>query len=205
MPDPVTASNPEAVADVSTCAQCARTLAPADAVLTGGRAFCRPCYDSLRAELEAVVAATSTDVNYLQAAVGAVLGGAAGALAWWGFTVLTHIAFGLFAVAIGFLVGQGTVRFSGGKRTAGLQALSVAVALLSYAAAIYLVNMTFINQALAKQGETFRVGFPPQSLGLVFRVVTIDFGVMDFVFLAIVVWEAWKIPRAISLPPEVAA
>jgi hypothetical protein len=116
-----------------------------------------------------------------------------------------HIAFGLFAVAIGFLVGQGTVRFSGGKRTAGLQALSVGVALLSYVGATYLVNMTFINQALAKQGETFRVGFPPASLGLLFRVVTVDFGMMDLVFLAIVVWEAWKIPRAIALPPEVTA
>ncbi len=205
MPDDVTATSPDPVADMATCAQCARTLTPGESVLTGGRAFCRSCYGSLRAELERVVAATSTDVNYLHAAAGALLGGIAGALAWWGFTVLTHIAFGLFAVAIGFLVGQGTVRFSGGKRTAGLQALSVVVALLSYVAATYLVNMTFINQALAKQGETFRVGFPPQSLGLLLRVVTIEFGLMDLVFLAIVVWEAWKIPRAISLPPEASA
>lgn len=203
MPDPASATAPEI--DTTTCAQCSRGVAPAEAVTTGGRTFCRTCYASLRAELEAMVAATSTDVNYLQAAAGAVLGGMVGALAWWGFTVLTHIAFGLFAVAIGFLVGQGTVRFSGGKRSAGLQTLSVAVALLSYVAATYLVNMTFINQALAKQGETFRVAFPPQSVQLLFRVVAIDFGVMDVVFVAIAVWEAWKIPRPIALPPEVAA
>ena len=128
-----------------------------------------------------------------------------GALAWWGFTVLTHIAFGLFAVAIGYLVGHGAVRFAGGKRSGGLQALSIGVALLSYLFAIYLVNMTFINKALGEQGEAFRVGFPPQSLGLLIRVVTVDVGVMDLVFLAIVVYEAWKIPRPLTLPPEAAA
>lgn len=185
------------------CAQCSRTLEPADTVVTGDRAFCRECYDSLRAELRSIAEAASTDVNYVQAALGAILGGAAGVLAWWGFTVLTHIAFGLVAVAIGFLVGQGTVRFSGGKRTRGLQALSVSVALLSYLAATYLVNMTFINRALASQGEAFRVGFTPQTTSLFFKVVSIDFGVMDLVFLAIVVWEAWKAPRPIALPPEV--
>jgi len=196
---------PDTAAVASTCAQCSKSLVADDTVASGGRFFCRSCYVSLRAELEAAVASMSVDMNYVQAAVGAVLGGLVGALAWWGFTVLTHIAFGLFAVAIGFLVGHGVVRFAGGKRSGGLQALSIAVALLSYLGAIYLVNMTFINKALATQGEAFRVGFPPQSLGLLIRVVTVDVGVMDLVFLAIVVYEAWKIPRPIALPPEAAA
>jgi hypothetical protein len=144
----------------------------------------------------------STDVNYAQAAIGATLGGVAGALAWWGFTVLTHFTFGLFAIAIGYLVGHGTVRFAGGKRSRGLQALAIAVSLLSYLVATYLVNMTFINQALAGQGESFRVGIPPQSLGLFVRVVTVGAGAMDLVFLAIVIYEAWKIPRPVALPPR---
>jgi hypothetical protein len=196
---------PDTRAATQRCAQCSKTLTAGDTVATGDRLFCRSCYATLRAELEGVVAAMSADVNYPQAAVGAVLGGAAGALAWWGFTVLTHIAFGLFAVAIGYLAGHGAVRFAGGKRSGGLQALSVVVSLLSYLGAIYLVNMTFINKALATQGEAFRVGFPPQSLDLLIRVVTVDFGVMDLVFLAIVVYEAWKIPRPVALPPEAAA
>ena len=205
MSTPTTDSAPEAAAPADTCAQCARTLTADDTVAAGDRLFCRSCYESLRAEIEAAVALMSADVNYGQAAVGAALGGAAGALAWWGFTVLTHIAFGLFAVAIGYLAGHGAVRFAGGKRSRGLQALSVAVSLLSYLFAVYLVNMTFINQALASRGESFRVGFPPQSLGLLVRVVTVGFGVMDLVFLAIVVYEAWKIPRPVVLPPRAAA
>jgi len=195
---------PDTAPVANNCAQCSKALTIDDTVAAGDRLFCRSCYVSLRAELEKVVASMSADVNYPQAAVGAVLGGVVGALAWWGFTVLTHIAFGLFAVAIGFLVGQGAVRFAGGKRSGGLQALSIAVALLSYLFATYLVNMTFINKALADQGEAFRVGFPPQSLGLLARVVTAQFGVMDFVFLAIVVYEAWRIPRPIALPPQAA-
>ena len=183
-----------------TCAQCGRVLSPDDRVAAGDRAFCRSCYASLRAELEQAVTSMSSGIHYPNAVAGAVLGGAVGALAWWGFTVLTHLAFGLFAVAIGYLTGWGCVRFSGGKRSAGLQAVSVVVALASYAVATYLVNMTFLNRALAEQGKAFHIGFPPDDLGLFYAVVSTGFGLMDVVFLAIVVYEAWKIPRPPRLP-----
>jgi hypothetical protein len=189
----------------ATCAQCSKALTPDDRVVGGDREFCRACYASLRAELEQAVAAQSADVNYANAALGAVLGGIVGVLAWWGFTVLTHWSLGLLAVAIGFLTGHGAVRFAGGKRSAGLQTLSITIALVGYFCATYLVNMTFINKALAERGDAFRVGFPPQSADLLVRVVTTDFGLMDFVFLAIVIYEAWKIPKPFVLPPNAAA
>jgi len=188
--------------DVESCAQCGKTLTADDRVASGDRVFCRTCYASLRAELEQAVASMSSDINYVNASLGAVLGGTVGVLVWWGFTVVTHIAFGLIAVAIGFLVGHGAVRFAGDKRSGGLQLLSIVVAVIGYACATYLVNMTFINKALAEQGEAFRVEFPPQSLDLFGKVVSADFGAMDLVFLAIVIYEAWKIPRPIRLPPE---
>ena len=187
-----------------TCAQCSKALTPDDRVAAGNKVFCRSCYESLRAELERHVASMSADIPWVKAALGAAAGGAAGTIAWWGFTALTHIALGLFAVAIGFLTGLGTVRFAGGKRSGGLQLLSITVSVVSFFVATYLVNMTFINKALAEQGETFRVGFPPQTLALFGKVVSTDFGVMDFVFLAIVVYEAWKIPRPVALPPAAA-
>ena len=133
------------------------------------------------------------------ALLGAVLGGAVGVLAWWGFTVLTKIGFGLVAVAIGFLVGQGTARFAGGKRSAGLQVLAVVVGALSFLVATYLVNMTFVNEALVQTGEVWRVPFPPASLKMFYRVVAVNFGVMKLVFLAIVIYEAWIIPRPVKL------
>ena len=191
-------------AAVETCAQCGRTLTADDRVAAGDRLFCRSCYATLRAQAEQVVTAMSTDINYLNATVGAVLGGTVGALLWWGFTVVTHFALGLVAIAIGVLTAMGAVKFAGGKRSSGLQGLSVVVSLVSYVVASYLVNMTFVNKALAERGDSFRVGFPPQSLELFGRVLTANLGIMDAVFLAIVVYEAWKIPRPIALPPNAA-
>ena len=190
---------------VATCAQCSKTLSADDRVSAGDREFCRSCHTSLREELEQAVAAQSSDINYVNAAFGAILGGIIGVLAWWGFTVLTHWTVGLLAVAIGFLAGHGAVRFAGGKRSAGLQWVSIAVALVGYCCATYLVNMTFINKALAEKGDAARIGFPPGSLDGFVRVFTAGFGLMDLVFLAIVVYEAWKIPRPFVLPPRVAA
>src|SRR5437870_5060940 len=117
-----------------------------------------------------------------------------------GLTVLTKIGLGLIAVGIGFLVGHGAARGAGGKRSVGLQALSVAVGAVAFLVAAYLVNMTFINQALAQQGRPVRVPFPPASLGMFFHVLAANFGVMKLVFLAIVVYEAWIIPRPVKLP-----
>jgi len=184
-----------------TCAQCGKALTPEDRVAAGDKVFCRSCYASLRAELEQAVGEMSSGVNYVNAALGAVLGGAVGALLWWGFTVVTKISLGLVAIVIGYLTAFGAVKFAGGKRSAGLQALSVTVALASYLVASYLVNMTFANQALAKQGDAFRVAFPPQSFDLFLRVLSLGFGLMDLVFLAIVVYEAWRIPKPVALPP----
>lgn len=187
------------------CAQCGRTLTPGDRVAAGEKVFCRSCYASLRAEVGQALGEMSSGINYVNAAIGAVLGGALGALLWWGFTVVTKISLGLVAIAIGFLAGFGAVKFAGEKRSAGLQAVAIVAALASYVVASYLVNMTFLNQEFAKQGDPFRVAFPPQSLELFVRVLSLGFGLMDVVFLAIVVYEAWKIPRPLALPPDASA
>ena len=91
--------------------------------------------------------------------------------------------------------GYGAVRFAGGKRGRGLQAIAVAAGALAFFVASYLVNMTFINQALQERGEAWRVTFPPDSLETFYRVIALNFGVMKLVFLGIVTWEAWTIPR----------
>ena len=181
------------------CARCQTALSEGDRVTAQDRIFCRSCYEVLQLQLRRSVASLSEDINYPMALLGAVLGGAVGVLAWWGFTVLTKIGFGLVAVAIGFLVGQGTARFAGGKRSAGLQVLAVVVGALSFLVATYLVNMTFVNEALVQTGEVWRVPFPPASLKMFYRVVAVNFGVMKLVFLAIVIYEAWIIPRPVKL------
>jgi hypothetical protein len=183
---------------VAQCAQCQTALGD-DRVELPDRGLCASCYAALAAEIVRVVQGTSTNVNYPMAAVGAVLGGVGGALAWWGFTVVTRIAFGLVAVVIGYLVGHGAMRFAGNKRTVGLQVLSAGVAAVSFVAATYLVNITHINRELLRRGESFRVPVVPASLGQLADVVGIGFGAMDLAFLAITVWQAWGIPRPLRL------
>ena len=183
-----------------TCARCQRVLTADERVAAGGKIFCGSCYETLRQQLETAIRDMSTDINYSMAALGAVLGGSAGALLWWGFTVATKISFGLVAVAIGFLVGHGAVRFAGGKRSRGLQVLAVSVAFLSFAAATYLVNMTFLNAAFLQNGDAKRIPFPPTSATLFIAVLASGFGIMDVVFLAITLWQAWKIPMPLKLP-----
>jgi hypothetical protein len=194
---PTSATPTEAAA---TCARCGRTLTGDDRVDADDRAFCRSCHETLRQQLEQVVDAMSTDINYPMAFVGAVLGGAAGVLLWWGFTVLTKISFGLIAVAIGFAVGWGTTRFAGGKRSRGLQVLSAAVALASFFVATYLVNASFINKTLAERGDGRRIPMFTADPTLFARVAALGFGLMDLVFLAIVLWQAWKMPAPVRLP-----
>lgn len=194
-------ANPSAATPTGTrCARCQAALSERDRVPAQDRFFCRSCYEVLKLQLKRTVGAMSEDVNYPRALLGAVLGGVAGVLVWWGFTVLTKIGLGLVAVGIGFLVGHGAARGAGGKRSVGLQGLAVAVGAVSFLVAAYLVNMTFINQALAQQGQAFRVPFPPASLDMFYKVLAANFGVMKFVFLAIVMYEAWIIPRPVKLP-----
>lgn len=197
-------TRPEAPA-VERCAQCEKTLTPNDRVAAGDRSFCRACYETLFQELRRSITAITTDINYPLATIGAVLGGVAGIALWWGFTVFTNIAFGLIAVAIGWLVAQGAVRFAGNKRSLGLQLLSIGVSIASFAVASYLVNMTFINRQLARAGDARRLPFPPTSIEGFGAVVALGFGLMDLVFVAIMVWEAWTIPKPPQLPEQAPA
>lgn len=188
------------VTAVEHCAQCNKLITPGDRVAAGDRVFCRSCHETLRMELETAVNAMSSDINYGNAALGAVLGGAVGVLVWWAFTVATKWSIGIIAIGVGWAVGWGTVQFAGGKRSRNLQTLSAIVAVLSWLAASYLVNMTFVNRAFAEKGDAFRLGVVPASLDQFIRVVGAGFGIMDVVFLAIMVYEAWKFPRPYRLP-----
>src|SRR3989442_8330087 len=112
------------------------------------------------------------------ALLGAVPGGALGGLAWWGFTVLTKIGFGLVAVAIGFLVGQGAARFAGGKRSVGPQGLSGVGGALSFLVAPHPVNKTFINEVRPPKGQAWRGPLPPPHPRMFYPALPPDFVVI---------------------------
>jgi hypothetical protein len=182
-----------------TCTRCGSPLRADDRVEAGGHVYCGPCHEALLQRLEDVGGPTSTHVNYPAAIVGALLGGAAGAACWWGFIVVTDVAFDFVAVLIGLFVGRGATRFAGDKRSRGLQALSAGVALASFLAASYLVNVAHANRGLLERGESWRVPMWPAHPLAFWDLMTVGFGVMDLVLLAIVLWEAWQIPAPVRL------
>ncbi len=182
------------------CSECHTTLGEGqDREKIDETVFCRPCYNNLQAQLEQAVRDQSTDINYGMGVLGAIVGGVVGVLAWWGFTVLTHIAFGLVALVIGLAVGKGATLFAGNKRSRGLQLISVVTAALSFFYASYLVNRTFIVAAFAEGGEEVLLPLLP-SLGTFYSVVSIDFGLFEILFLGIALFEAWKLPAPVKLP-----
>jgi hypothetical protein len=190
---------PTGPAEEVRCAECGRHLAEGEArAETEGGTFCEICFANLREQLERALAVQSEDINYPAAMAGGLVGGAVGTAVWWAFTAATKVSFGLVAVVIGYAVGKGVLMFTGGKRAIGLQALSTAIAAIAFGYASYLVNRTFILRAYQEQGEAISLPLLP-DLDLAFRVVAIDFGIMDVVFLAIVLWQAWKMPAPIRL------
>jgi hypothetical protein len=198
-------NGPETPATELRCAECDTAISPGqDHETTGDGIFCRPCFDKLTSQLEQVLAEQGRDINYAGALAGALAGAATGVLAWWGFTVLTNIAFGLVAVVIGVAVGKGVVMLSGGKRHVNLQVMATLVSTIAFFYASYLVNRTFVHRAMAEEGRALVLPLLPDPL-LLFEIVKIGFGVMDLVFLAIVIYEAWKIPAPVKLAAREAA
>jgi len=188
-----------------TCAQCGTSLSgSAPRMEVENRIFCRSCYETLRHQVQMALNRQGSDINYPMAAAGGVLGGAVGALVWWGFTVTTHISFGLVAVVIGIAVGQGVLRFSGGKRSRGLQVLSTAISGVSFFYATYLVNRSLIfdyyEQENPVEAASLVLPWVPDP-SLLVDVVQAGFGMFNFIFLAIVLFQAWKIPAPFRVHP----
>ncbi len=197
MADETTTDAPDAEVIHPRCLQCDRMLSEGeDREQTQGGVFCRTCFETLRGQVHQVVQQQSADIPWGAAAIGGALGGVLGAIVWWGFTVVTNIVFGLVAIVIGFLVGKGIAMFTGGKRSLGLQVMAVSITLVSYFYASFLVNRTFILQAFAGQGV--EVSFFPDP-ELFYNVIAARFRFFDLIFIAIALWQAWKMPAPIRL------
>jgi hypothetical protein len=165
---------------------------------TGDGIFCRNCYDALAAQLNRALEKQGEGIDYTKATIGGILGGALGILVWWGITVITDWSIGIVAIAIGFAVGKGILILTGGRRSSKLQILSVGISVVSFLYASYLVTRSFLLEAFAGRGELVALPVLPDPI-LCFRVLQAGFQPFDLVFLAIVIYEAWKIPAPVRL------
>ena len=180
------------------CSQCQTVIPAGTGIATESAVFCQLCYGQLTSMVEAAVAEQGHNINYLGAVAGGLLGGMLGAAVWWGFTTVTNIQFGLVAVIIGWGAGKGVVTLSGGKRALPLQLISLAITLVSYGLATYWVTRTYIIRYMAENGVQAEVPFFPDP-GLFLGIVRSGFELFDLIFLAIALWQAWKMPSPIVL------
>jgi len=180
------------------CSQCDAAVPEGGGTATENAIFCDSCYGQLLDILEESVADQGQNINYLGAVAGGLLGGAIGAAIWWGFTILTNIQFGLVAVIIGWAAGKGVVLLSGNKRARSLQITAVAITLLSYGMATYWVNRTFIMRYISEQGMEGGLPLFPMP-DLFAEIIFLGFEFWDLIFLAIALWQAWKLPMPFVL------
>jgi hypothetical protein len=180
------------IPEEKTCLRCHTILSPGqDHEIAPEGVFCRPCFQVRQSERDRGMREEAQDINYPAALLGALLGGTAGVVAWWGVTVLSNIAFGAVAILIGVAVAKGATLMTGNKRSRSLQVMCLTVAGVAFFYATYLVNRTFIQQALAREGKEAMLSILPDPT-LFLRVITIHFDPFNLLFLGIVFWEAWK-------------
>jgi len=183
--------------DGGCCAQCECTLQPDFTVVTENASFCTGCYTALKDAVEQQVAAQTQGINWVGAVVGGLLGAFMGAGAWWLFTILTKWSFGLVAVAIGFAAGVGVVAGAGNKKARSLQVLSTLLAAVGYVMGHYWVVRTFVQREAESRGLVMDLPVIPEW-GLL-QEIMMNFGVMELIFLGIVLWQAWSIPNPTRL------
>ena len=85
---------------------------------------------------------------------------------------------------------------SNSKRSRELQIMSVIVATLAYFYANYLVTRTFILQEYPQYAD--KLGLLPEPR-LLFEITKMSFDLFTIVFLAIVVYEAWRLVAPFQL------
>lgn len=185
-------------ASVVICMECQRPLSPEEpqhALAQGS--LCAACFQGLQAMLRDIGQSQSQDIPYPLAIAGGALGGLGGAAVWWGFTYFTGVQLGLVALVIGVATGQGVLRMSGHKRAVPLQAISAGIALLSYIGASWAVLVSLINRELAAEGSALLPLIVPPHLAV--ELMVSNFQAFDLIFLAIVLYEAWRIPKPMRL------
>lgn len=174
------------------CLECEKYFTE-NIVETDDGAFCRPCYDELLTIIKEQVATQNSEINYPVSAVGGILGAAVGALIWWAITYYSGFSVGIVAIVIGITVAKGITIFNGNNRSQGIQIMAVAITVVTFFYANYLVVRSFVlaqNEAKFIHALTY---FPDPAV--FYDVLKQTFEPFNFVFLGIAVWQAWTMTR----------
>lgn len=133
--------------------------------------------------------------NFALAVPAGLAAALAGAVIWAFFTYLTGMALGLIAIVIGALVGF-AIRKVGRGVDMHFSALGALCSALGWALGTVLCDVAFLAKAAHRSFfEVLTILGTSDLASLVMQAAD----AMDFLFLAIAVWEGWKLSRAYSL------
>ena len=125
--------------------------------------------------------------------LGGVLGGAVGAVlataVWYGVVAITNWQIGLVAIAVGFIVGQGTLLGAAGRGSILLVPISLGFTLLALGASEYLIAHYFLEA----EGLLFDIVQPPDVM-LELVKLSLESDPLTLVFWAIAGYQAVVIP-----------
>ena len=179
------------------CMECEQSLAAEDdREITEGGVYCRPCFTRLARDVKAIIEEQSSNINLPLAFIGAIVGGAVGVVAWWGVTVVTGWNIGIIAVVISIAVAKGILFTTGGKRSLQLQVMAVAVSILAYLYANYLVLRTFV---IKENNELEQILTLIPNVDIFIEATKNSLDGMSLLFLGIVVWVAWQNTKPIQI------
>jgi hypothetical protein len=170
------------------CAAC-QTPLTAEYFAINGQSLCPACTSEARRTLES----DPGSVGFLRAVAGGIGGGAAGALLYWGVSALSGYQFALIAIVVGWLVGKGIQWGTGGRGSVLYQILAVLLTYLSIAVS-YVPDILQSPEATGPAYVIFVV-----VMTLIAPIVVSFNSIFGAIIIAIGLWEAWKIPRAIVL------
>lgn len=184
----------ESVQAAGACALCGKPACHDCLSSVNGHPACTSCTDRIGAE----VSAEQPDATTYPRAIAGGLGGALiGAVVWAAIAIAGNVEVGYVAVLVGFLAGLGVVKLSG-KRSQGLQVVSVACAVVGLVAAKYFTMAHVLIGMAEKEGHHLGY-FDPALLRIFAEFGKEMFGPFDILWILLAVGAAWKAPTPTEL------
>lgn len=134
-------------------------------------------------------AAIASDENFALAVVAGLGAAAVGAIAWAVFVYVTQMELGLVAIALGALVGY-AIQKAGHSSDKKFGILGGACAALGWALGMLLCDLAVLAQ---QTGQPFLDVVARLGLGASVSLAVQSTQAMDLLFLAIAVWEGYKL------------
>lgn len=192
-------------ANVNTCAKCGKELEDFEVTYildsddkNAEERVCASCSETVQDEYYE----ETTDVNFIGAVLGGLVGAAIGVGVWYLIAILFDLTIGIVAIGVGFLVAQGAMFASGKKRGFSLQIISLIITILAIYFAEYLVFSHFFNEMMTEfLGAAHEFYWMPlgEFTGLLIEYMIEELDFIGLIIWALGLWTAFATPAAKKL------